>query len=214
MSVLVTIGQRQKSLLKLLLHSPAGLTVDELSKALEISRNAVKQHLVSLKGNDFIESSTMSSTGGRPSKVYALTTEGKELFPRHYDLFTNLLMRLLKEKIGENTLKSYLVELGNQLASEFEGQMHDKDSLADRVSELTSIMYDLGYEAKAELGQDGLYEIVASNCVFHKLATENNSVCDLDLSLISALLKNVNIEHKECMVKGGSCCRFTVLAQS
>lgn len=214
MSALTTIGQRQKSLLQSLLHSQAGLTIDELSRTLAISRNAVKQHLVSLKGNGFIENSTMSSTGGRPSKLYMLTDEGKELFPRHYDLFTNLLMRLLQEKIGDDTLKGYLTELGTQLANEFQGHMHDKESLADKVNELTSIMYELGYEAKAEHKQDGLHEIIASNCVFHKLANDNNLVCELDLSLISAALKNVNIEHKECMVKGGSCCRFAISTQS
>lgn len=214
MSTLTMIGHRQKSLLKSLLHSQVGLTIDELSKTLEISRNAVKQHLVSLKGNGFIENSTMSSTGGRPSKVYTLTDEGKELFPRHYDLFTNLLMRLLQEKLGEDTLKDYLDDLGTQLASEFRSQMRDKDNLADKVNELTSIMYELGYEAKAEQGQDGLYEIIASNCVFHKLANENNMVCNLDLALISAMLEDADVEHKECMVKGGHCCRFAVSAKS
>lgn len=215
MSALSTFGQRQKSLLSSLLHSQSGMTVDELSRALAISRNAVNQHLASLEGNGFIQSTMLSSTGGRPSKMYSLSDQGRELFPRHYDLFSNLLIRLLKEKIGQDTLKSYLSDLGGQLAAEFQGRMRDKANLEDKVAELANIMYELGYEAAAENRGNGSSEIVASNCVFHKLAEEYNDVCDLDLSLISSALGssaigNVTIDHSECMVKGGTCCRFVI----
>jgi predicted ArsR family transcriptional regulator len=210
MSVLSTIGQRQKSLLSALLYSQAGMTVDALSRALAISRNAVNQHLASLEGNGFIETKTLTSTGGRPSKVYTLTQQGRELFPRHYALFSNLLIRLLKEKIGQETLKSYLSELGEQLAAEFAGRLQDITRLEDKVTELAKIMYELGYEAQAGHDEEAQNEIVASNCVFHKLAEEYNDVCDLDLSLISAALGSVNIDHAECMVKGGTCCRFII----
>jgi len=214
MSALSTIGQRQQSLLKALLHSSVGLTVDELAKELAISRNAVNQHLASLEGNGFIKNTSMSSTGGRPSKIYTLTDEGKELFPRHYALFSNLLIRLLKEKMGEQTLKVYLTELGHQLADEFRGRMRDKTSFADRVTELASIMYELGYEAEAKQREDGLHEIVASNCVFHKLAEECNTVCELDLALMSSVLDKASINHQECMAKGASCCRFFISEKS
>ena len=210
MSALSTIGQRQQSLLKALLRSAAGLTVDELSKELAISRNAVNQHLASLEGNGFIKNMLMSSTGGRPSKIYTLTGSGQELFPRHYALFSNLLIGLLKEKIGQSELKDYMADLGRQLALEFQDRVANKVDLEDKVKELATIMYELGYEAKAGQFENGSPEIIASNCVFHKLAEDCNEVCELDLSLMSALLGKSAIDHKECMVKGDSCCRFVI----
>ena len=53
-------------------------------------------------------------------------------------------------------------------------------------------------------------EIVASNCVLHKLAEDSEDMCQLDLSLLSSLLDS-EIEHRECMVRGGLCCRFGIL---
>jgi len=214
MPLLSTIGQRQQSLLKALLHSSAGLTVDELANELAISRNAVNQHLASLEGNGFVKNTSMSSTGGRPSKIYTLTGEGKELFPRHYALFSNLLIRLLKEKMGEQTLTLYLAELGSHLADEFKGRMRDKTSLSDRVAELTTILYELGYEAQLGKSEAGQHEIIASNCVFHKLAEEFNTVCELDLALMSSVLDGAAVDHLECMAKGESCCRFVILDKS
>ena len=43
------MSERQKQLLKLLRGSKPGLSVEELSKALEITRNAVRQHLATLE---------------------------------------------------------------------------------------------------------------------------------------------------------------------
>ncbi|HBV21336.1 MAG TPA: transcriptional regulator, partial [Nitrosomonas sp.] len=84
MSAILSLGERQQSLLTVLLHHRNGLTVDELASMLEISRNAVNQHLTNLSGSGFIQSTLLNSTGGRPGKIYSLTPVGLELFPRHY----------------------------------------------------------------------------------------------------------------------------------
>jgi predicted ArsR family transcriptional regulator len=209
MSALITFGQRQQLLLKALLHKREGMTVDELSLQLEISRNAVNQHISSLENNGFLENSLMTSTGGRPSKIYTLTTNGLELFPRHYALFSNLLIHWIKDKIGQNELKSCLSELGKQVSQEFKGRVQKHKNQADKIKEVTVIMQELGYEARVETSSKKVPEIIANNCVFHQLADECNEVCELDLTLLSELL-NTKITHKECMVKGGSCCRFGI----
>jgi len=90
-SLLNAIGERQQSLLKLLLVNQAGMTVDKLSQALDISRNAVTQHLANLEGLGFVQNTIQASTGGRPSKRYTLTSSGKEIFP---DIMVCLLIRL------------------------------------------------------------------------------------------------------------------------
>ena len=56
---------------------------------------------------------------------------------------------------------------------------------------------------------DGASEIIANNCVYHELAAECRQVCELDLSLMETLLE-ARVEHRECMVRGGHCCRFEI----
>lgn len=209
MSALSTIGQRQQLLLKAIQRSEVGLTADALAKELLISRNAVIQHIASLEGNGLIENSSLSSTGGRPSRLYTLTDRGQELFPRHYALFSNLLVSWIRQKLGDKKLKSGLIDLGKQIAREYQGRVDSHSTLTNKVSEVTNIMQELGYDASLGKKTGNTSEIVASNCVFHKLAEEYQDICQLDLSLMSTLL-NADIEHKECMVRGGQCCRFKV----
>lgn len=209
MSTLSTIGQRQQLLLKALQRSEAGLTVDALSKELSISRNAVIQHIASLEGKGLIVNSSLSSTGGRPSRLYTLTDRGQELFPRHYALFSNLLIHWIRQKLGDKKLKTGLIDLGKQVAKEYQGRVDTHSSLTNKVSEVANIMQELGYDAYPGKKAGSTSEIIASNCIFHKLAEEYQDVCQLDLSLMSTLL-DADVEHKECMVRGGQCCRFKI----
>jgi len=207
MSAISNLGHRQHQLLKALLLSPNGLSMDQLAQELAISRTAVNQHLVNLEKLHYVESRLQASTGGRPGRVYVLTQHGQELFPRHYSLFARLLLRLVQQKLGEPTLKECLAELGEQLSTEYKQRVLRQESSAGRVAEVKRIMYELGYET--DLQDTTADEIVASNCVFHELAMDCHEVCELDISLISGLL-DARVEHKECMVRGGSCCRFAI----
>ncbi len=58
------MGERQKQLLKLLRGSKPGLSVDELSKGLEITRNAVRQHLASLAEAGLVSAGATRPSGG------------------------------------------------------------------------------------------------------------------------------------------------------
>jgi len=209
MSALSTLGHTQQSLLHSLLNNRGGLTVEALTHELKISRNAVNQHLTSLDSNGFIDNSMLTSTGGRPSKTYALSSKGLELFPRHYSLFSNLLIQWIKLKLSDSDLKKCMTELGTQIAQDFKPRVDKHTNEIEKLNEVASIMQELGYESHIEENSDSDKDIVAYNCVFHQLASECDEVCTLDISLISNLL-DAKVTHKECMVKGGRCCRFTI----
>ena len=61
------MGARQKQLLKLLRGNRSGMSVDELSKGLEITRNAVRQHLASLQAVGLIATGVTSIWRRPPS---------------------------------------------------------------------------------------------------------------------------------------------------
>lgn len=209
-SISNNIGGRQQSLLEALLHSSSGLTVDELALTLNISRNAVAQHLANLDGMGLVTNTVQQSTGGRPSKLYKLSAAGGELFPRHYDLFANMLIQLLAEDVGESKLRSYMSQLGNLIAAKYQRQIKAKHTRTEQIEELVGIMTNLGYKAHTVNDDDGLTEIVAFNCVFHQLAAKCHAVCDLDTTLISSSLDGASVKHKECIVRGGNACRFSI----
>ena len=67
--MLEILGDRQKNLLRLLLKNKSGLTVDDLSKGLKITRNAVRQHLAALDRNGLIAPGATRPSGGRQHQL-------------------------------------------------------------------------------------------------------------------------------------------------
>ena len=209
MGVLNTFSFRQKALLDALLHHRAGISVDELADHLNISRNATNQHLSSLARLDLIDSDLRPSTGGRPVRGYFLSSLGLELFPRCYADFSSLLITWIRSNNGGQALQNCLSDLGKQIAREFIPRVSRLSSLPLKIGEVASIMNEMGYEATTQTTDDGASEIIAGNCVYHQIAAECEHVCELDLSLMETLLE-ARVDHQECMVRGGQCCRFGI----
>lgn len=209
MSSLSFLGQSQQSLVTALLRNRAGLTVDELSQLLSISRNAVNQHLSSLGNSGLIQSTQRESTGGRPSKIYSLSPDGLELFHRRYSFITKLLLSWVDKSLGEQELQACLQSLGEQIADEFEHRMAKQPTPADKLREAAAIMSELGYDANVRQDSENSAEIIANNCIYYQLAEQHQGFCALDLSFLSTLLK-ADIQHKECIVKKGNYCCFAI----
>jgi len=208
MEALYTFSPRQQALLKALLHR-ADMSVNELASHLDISRNATNQHLSSLTSLNLIVNDLRPSTGGRPVRGYSLSSQGQELFPRRYADFARLLINWMRSNHGDQALANSLVGLGKLMAQEFKPRMQQLNGLPMKIGEVASIMNELGYEAIAQTTNDGASEIIASNCVYRQIAAECIQVCQLDLSLMETLL-GARVDHQECIVLGGRCCRFAI----
>lgn len=160
MSAITYLGQRQQSLLTVLLHHREGLTIDELSTKLDISRNAVNQHITNLIKNGFIQSTLLETTVGRPSKVYSLTSSGLELFPRHYVFLARFLLSWLEKNLGPQALETCLKELGEQFAQEFKDRVNKYPLQTGKVNEMGIILRELGYDADVTINTEQYAELL------------------------------------------------------
>lgn len=203
-------SEKQQKILHFLIKEREGMTVDQFSKLLEISRSAIHQHMTVLERDGFIRKSASKRTGGRPGTTFVLTEKGIHIFPKHYNLFAEMLIKMIKQKLGSEKLIEYLEELGVSLAETKKDALKNKP-IDEKIKMTVAIMQELGYEAEITEGEPGENLIIdAYNCVFHDLAYQDNDVCSMDLSLLSSLLDS-KIEHTCCMAKGGVRCRFKVL---
>jgi len=205
--MLEILGIRQKELLKLMLKNKAGMTVDELSEQLAVTRNAVRQHLAALENDRLVEKGATRPSGGRPEQLYALTGKGKECFPRHYSWFAQLLVESIQEESGAAGVGERLSAMGAKAGAQLLAQHPELKSREQKVEKLAEIMEELGYSAKSRIGADTDAVIDADNCVFHNLAMKNPEICRFDLALLSSFADSA-IEHQECMAKNGQVCRF------
>lgn len=200
-------GSRQDQILTLLLNSVAGMSIDEMAVKLQISRNAVKQHLVGLEKQQLIQEAALTSTGGRPARSYILTEQGVNRFPKQYAWFCNLLLADLASELSQEALDKMLWNMGVKLANSLAPQFRQQN-LQQKLAGLVALMQSLGYHAELDSDQ-GLPSIKAINCVYHDLAQQHPSLCLFDQALISTLLEQP-IEQAECMAKQDCVCRFNV----
>lgn len=206
-SALNTFGERQQALLRLLLRSHSGLTVDKLAEQLGITRTAVNQHLKALTEGDYIAHGSLRESGGRPSRAYLITSKGIDLFPKQYSWFSSLVLAKMRCEKGTENLCSSFREMASSVADTLLARLKGK-TLLSRLTELEELMLDLGYETTvAKDSQNRLPIIEAHNCVYHNLALDYPEVCEFDLQLLSEL-SGAEVQHEECMVRGGACCRF------
>jgi predicted ArsR family transcriptional regulator len=197
----------KKELLRALLGTTEGLSAEALGRHLGITPNTVRQHLAALVNDGFVAPAGMRRSVGRPEQLRVLTERGRELFARHYYWFAELLVGLVRREHGGEGLRER--RLGAEVAAGLRQRGSDAATRETAVDELAGLMAQLGYSANSRVGSDGEKVIEAQNCVFHQLAMKDPDICalDLDLALLSAFTGR-EVDHQECMARGGSVCRF------
>ena len=204
------IESRQQQILKLLLENKVGLNIDEISTALDISRNAVQQHLTVLDRDGYIQIGEFNKTAGRPVRSFVLTKAGINSFPKQYAWFSELILADLKNEMGSEAFQRYLHKLGANLSQGLLPQFNGK-STDERIAELLKVMDSLGFKTKDITDSNNNERIIeACNCIYHDLAQQHEEICEFDRSLISSLLDK-EIEQIECMAKGEAVCRFKII---
>ncbi len=205
-------GQTQTSLLHVLMRSDTALPIDDIATKIGVTKTAARQHILNLQQGGYVQivdpGIAQKKSRGRPTFTYEISREGRELFTRHYALFSEKMIMLVKDGLNEKQFKKKMQTLGKSLAEDLvhkipkpkRGQSPD----ASTVRQLARILRDLGYDAH----QDADNEITAHNCVFHKLAEKHDAVCEVDLTIMQKLTGK-KPEHTECMVRDGNVCRFT-----
>ncbi len=198
-------GSRQEQILTLLLNAPEGLSIDDMAAKLDISRNAVKQHLVLLEKQQWVQEGALTSTGGRPARCYTLTEQGVNRFPKQYAWFCNLLLDDLAAQMSPEALETLMWNMGVKLARSLAPQFAAK-SPQQKLEALIDLMQSLGYHAEQDV-QDGHPVIKAINCVYHDLAQQHQALCHFDQALIATLLEQP-VEQTLCMAKKDCACLF------
>ena len=209
-----TVTSRQREILFILKDHPQGLSIPKLEGSLGISRTAVNQHLINLERDGLITKGSFAKTGGRPGYVYLITGKGIDHLPKQYSWFSELMLDSLKEKLGADGLANFLRELATGVGQQLRSRLWGKP-LEKKIEEVNAIMNELGYEARVLPPSSGeLPMISAHNCVYHKLADKHPEVCQFDLALLEGLLETQEATQEECIVRGGSSCRFSFHSSS
>lgn len=193
----------------MLLKKKGSMSVEELSKEINITSMGVRQHLLILERNGIVEHITMKQGVGRPGFLYKLTESAENLFPKRYH---NLLIDTLSdiaEKEGRERIMDIFKRRRERLFNERIGLLTEKTDLRDKVTTLAWLLNKEGNMVEID-ENDKYYKLKQYNCTIHKVALRFKEACINDHELIKDLIGAKGIIHKERISDGSQACVYLI----
>ena len=195
-------GETQARLLALLRRSHR--TITGLSKALGLTDNAVRTHVAVLRRDGIIQDvGTQRETGGKPARLYGLTSEGEELFPKAYALVLSGLVEEIARQDGRGRAVELLRAVGGRAAA---GVAAPRD-LQGRVAAAADALRDMGADIEVQRTDDG-WRLQGYGCPFSAVTPNHPEVCTLAQALIEGLTGRPVTEC--CERSEGARCGFRI----
>lgn len=202
---------RREILLALKRRGP--LAIAELSRRLGITREAVRQQLVLLEREGWLERRVDRSGAGKPGRprsLYRLTPAGDHLFPKRYDDLAVELVDAVAESLGAAALKEILARLTEARVRRWQPVLSGL-SLRERLEALQGIYLEEDPFTRVEETPGGGLRLVERNCPFLNVASRRPALCSVTVSTLARLL-GCRVVREERFQDGDGCCAFRVLA--
>jgi len=151
-------------------------TVEELARALGLTDNGIRTHLVILERDGIVRqrgSVRSSSGGGKPAYVYELTVEAEDLFPKAYEPAFRRLLDVLSDQLGPEGSEALLRSVGRRLAEEHSTRA---DGAHVRLETAVEVLNSLGALAALE-DRDGAVVIRGYSCPLAGVTPDHPEVC-------------------------------------
>lgn len=184
-----------------------GLTVAELSNALEMTGNAVRGHLAALERDRMVESRGSIRGVGKPSRVYGLTPEAQALFPKAYGLVMGAILDELRKEQTPAELAAFLRAAGQRLAGD---RTVRGRSVNARLHAAAEALSSLGTVARVEKTAAG-FAIACHDCPLADVASSHAEACAIANAILSEIVET-QLETR-CTRGARPACRFELHAR-
>ncbi|TCP54692.1 putative ArsR family transcriptional regulator [Tumebacillus sp. BK434] len=191
-----------------ILRTEGPMSAGDLAERIGITEMAIRRHIATLERDNLIYPTTIRQPMGRPAKVYQLTEEADDLFPKNYH---SLMLDILEDIVrvdGEDKIKAIFDQREDRLSAQLDEMLAGK-SLEEKVQTLAEMQNSKGYLAKWERKTDGSYEIVEYNCPIAQVSKVYPETCACETNVFRRVL-GTDVNRSQCLAEGGSCCVFKI----
>lgn len=202
---------RRAILLTLKREGPS--TIARLAEELQLTGEAVRQQLLQLQREGWIEAKIAREQErgrtGRPATRYSLTEAGDHLFPKNYDLLNVAVIDAIASELGQDAAVRVLRRVTDERVNAAESTVRGR-SLEERVNALKNLYFESDPYMDVEPAADGFY-LVERNCPFYNTAMRRPILCNVSVNALTRLL-GVRVEREERFQNGDGRCVFHVHA--
>jgi predicted ArsR family transcriptional regulator len=184
-------------------------TISELASVLRLTGEAVRQQLLQLQRDGWVETRAASGKRhrtGRPASIFTLTTAGDHLFPKSYDELASNLLQALSSEVGSEHVLTRLADIRVAAAEPSIRPL----PLAEKVDALKGLYRNDDSYMNIETTDDG-YRLVERNCPYYNVAMANPAICSVSVDVLTRLL-GVRVEREEKFQSGDGRCAFRIFS--
>lgn len=197
------LGGTRKSIMMNLLGKDANSV--ELASTIGINESAIRRHLETLEKEGLVFSKFQRFNKGRPKKIFALTANGKAVFPRKSKELLSFLARKITQRYGEEEMELLMSSVAKDFAETFMPK-EMKGNLESRLRRLVQLLNDYGFFASLSKDWDK-YIIEYRNCVFEDIIPQFGTyICKIDENIVKKIAGDVDIKWTSRIARGDRKC--------
>jgi len=182
-------------------------TINELAEAVSLNPISVRHHINRLELDGLVSSAEERHGVGRPRRVYYLTENGRERFPRPYIQLTLRLLEQLKGTMPRGMVSRLFAQMAEEIAAEYSSDLEDL-TIEQRLDVVKNLLSAEGFSVEWE--RKGQYfQIHEKNCPYYHVGQNHPEVCSVDQTLISTIL-NIPAQKIQCLLHGDNHCTYIV----
>lgn len=187
-------------------------TIAKLAVILELTGEAVRQQLLQLQRDGWIEARIDRATAGRtgrPATAYSLTAAGDHLFPKQYDALTVAMIDAISDELGPDAAQRVLARIAEDKSNVI-GPMLRELTLEQRVEALKNWYLQDDPYMETEKTEDG-FRLIERNCPFYNTAMRRPNLCSVSVNALTRVL-GVRVYREEKFQDGDGRCVFRIVA--
>ncbi|HEV3486607.1 MAG TPA: MarR family transcriptional regulator [Vicinamibacterales bacterium] len=186
-------------------------TIAQLAEALHVTGEAVRQQLLQMQREGWVDSSIDRNPergrSGRPATLYRISAAGDHLFPKQYDALAVAMIDAVAEELGVDAAVRVLDRVASDRVKVIAPALRDL-TLAERVESLRSwYLADDPYMSVERDGDD--FRLIERNCPFYNTAMSRPALCSVSVNALTRLL-GVRVHRQEKFQNGDGRCVFRV----
>jgi predicted ArsR family transcriptional regulator len=203
MNILVNDNSTRKNII-LQLKKNGGMSIEELSKVIEITPMGIRQHLLALEKRGIVHYIARKRGIGRPGFIYMLTEAADDLFPKSYDRFCLGILRDIRMREGDEKIAKIFGWRRDRLYKAKKEFLSGKENLEDVLAALKQALEEEGHFVEVTRN-NGHYQLKQYHCPIHKIAMEFREACAYELMLYRELVGKDVVRERSVSEGAGSC---------
>ncbi len=184
-------------------------TIAQLAADLSLTGEAVRQQLLQLQRDGWVEAAVDRESGrgrtGRPATRYRLTEAGDHLFPKHYDVLAVAVIDAIGEELGEDAAVRVLARVAKDKVDAVAPLLEGR-SFEERLAVFRNWYLEDDPYMEVEM-LDGDIRLIERNCPFLNTAMRRPALCSVSVNALTRLL-GVRVVREERFQNGDGQCVF------